>query len=237
MNDSHPPKSVTAEAVDWSTTKGIALIVEDQPGAREFLSGAVREVFCGLEIVTTKSIAETERWLKLWNGWGRTPSLRLALVDIGLPDGSGIRLLEQLSADEPTTLSLVVTIFRDDDHLFDALRAGAYGYLLKDDEPAVFLETLKRLQRDEPPLSPSVARRLLAHFHSPSKSNEGEAELTMRQRETLTLLAQGLTVPEAADRMGLSAQTVAGYVKIIYHKLHVSTRAEATREAVRRGLV
>jgi len=114
--------------------------------------------------------------------------------------------------------------------------AGARGYLLKDEEQDLLVGILRRIDRGEPSLSPSIAHRLLAHFRGPVAKAHDEAGLTPREIETLTLLARGLTVAEAAARMGLRPQTVASYVKVIYQKLRISTRAEAAREAVRRGL-
>lgn len=164
--------------------------------------------------------------------------LALALVDLGLPDGSGVELIRCLRKEEQEAINVVLTIHGEDSFLFEALTAGAYGYLLKDSNDKALVAMLKRLEGDEPPLSPAIARRLLHHFHGkPLLSTNDDCELTPRERETLSHLASGLTVPEAAAYMGISRQTVAGYVKAIYEKLHVSNRAQATLEAIRRGLV
>jgi DNA-binding NarL/FixJ family response regulator len=163
----------------------------------------------------------------------------LALIDLGLPDGSGLQIIEALKRDVPNCVTVVSTVFDDDAHLFPALRAGAQGYVLKD-EPIESLATmLTGIVSGQPPLSPSIARRLLRHFQplgsTPTGSND--SELTARETEVLRLIAKGFTVPQVADTLTLTRNTVAGYLKDIYRKLRVSTRAEATLEAARRGLV
>lgn len=217
-----------------SLTEGFCLIVEDQAETTEFLRNAVAQAFPKLNIVTFAEVKEARVWLQRRD---RKPSLALALVDLGLPDGSGLDVLRLIKEHEPEARAVVITIYDSDATLFDALSAGASGYILKGEEPFFLVEILKRIENGEPPLSPSIARRLLNHFAGTKTEKPSEAELTSREKETLTLLARGMTVPESAQQMGLSASTVAGYVKIIYQKLHVSNRAEATREAIRRGLV
>ena len=218
------------------------LLVEDQDATTAFLQQALSTAFPGIKVTSRRNLRDAQAWLwersKLTGG--REP-LPLALVDLGLPDGSGIELIRQLKVTEPETKCVVVTIYDDDAYLFEALSAGASGYILKDENPPFIVNILKRVLTDEPPLSPAIARRLLSHFHAPAPEPPAEstkgADLTPRERETLTLISRGLTVAETAQQLGLSPQTVAGYVKIIYQKLHVSNRVEAAREAIRRGLV
>jgi len=207
------------------------LLVEDQPTTREWMRGVLQRAFPGIEIATTASLKATHAWLDR-NGEG----LWLAILDLGLPDGSGIDIVRRLQADFPTVLPVVATIYDDETHLFDAIAAGARGYVLKDEEADFLVGYLQRIERGEPPLSPSIALRMLAHFRAPAARRDDEAGLSPRETEVLTLLARGLTVAEAARRLGLQPQTVASYVKVIYQKLCISSRAEATREAIRRGL-
>lgn len=216
---------------------GLCLLVEDQPEVSDHIASALAAAFPELSLQVLSSFKEAQSWILGREREDGGPPLSLGLIDLGLPDGSGVDLIRLLAEKEPRTKSVVITIYDDDAYLFEALSAGASGYLLKEEEPGLFVEILRRLGHGEPPLSPSIARRLLTHFHgAPEKKSSGD-ELTARERETLTLLAKGLTVAEAAKKMRLSAQTVAGYVKIVYQKLHVSNRAEATREAIRRRLV
>lgn len=212
------------------------LIVEDQEATCDYLEKAVVEAFPDLDPIIVRTVKASRGWLDQAENRSEGTRLNLALVDLGLPDGSGLEVIRLLAQTRPNLPIVVITIYDDDTHLFAALAAGASGYILKDDDQKSLVDLLRRIQRAEPPLSPSIARRLLQHFRPAAASIPGEIALTVREQETLTLLAKGFTVPEAAKHMNLSAQTVAGYVKVIYQKLHVSSRAEATREAIRRGL-
>lgn len=214
------------------------LLVEDQSATLDFLKGIVAEAFPGIKLLCFSSLREVQIWIAS-RECEKQPKdrLKIALVDLGLPDGSGIDVLKHLSAVEPNAQSVVITIYDDDAYLFEALAAGASGYLLKADDRLFLLEALRRFETGQPPLSPAIARRLLGYFRTVETVLPTEGELSSRERETLTLLAKGMTVPEAAVQMKLSPQTVAGYVKIIYQKLHVTNRVEAVREAIRRGWV
>ncbi|HET9237840.1 MAG TPA: response regulator transcription factor [Oligoflexus sp.] len=212
----------------------LCLLVEDQPQFGAFLQQAVELAFPGIKVIRFMSLRETRMWL---DATRISSSLQFALIDLGLPDGSGVELIRELSARWPEVLNVVVTIFREDSCLFEAIAAGAFGYILKDECQDLMVDTLRRLQRREPPISPSIARRLLAHFQSPRLLANPSVHLTAREKQTLTLLVRGFTVAEVAKHLALSPQTVSGYVKIIHQKLHVSNRAEAVREALRLGLV
>ena len=214
-----------------------ALIVEDLPDIRAWLSEAAREAFPGL---TVTAVGRCDEAL------AAIPRERfdLALVDLGLPDGSGLDVLAALRSLQPSALAVVVTIHDDDDHLFPALQAGAFGYLLKEQPREALVPQLLRMTQGEPPLSPPIARRVLAHFTAgPSRRQallreaEDEVRLTEREAEVLQRVAKGFTLPEIAQQFGLSRHTVADHIKQIYRKLNVSSRAEAALEAARRGLV
>jgi DNA-binding NarL/FixJ family response regulator len=217
-------------------SKRQCLLVEDQAANRDWLEAALNHAFGDVTIQIAKTLKEADAWLDA----GGTQGLWLALIDLGLPDGSGTQLIRRLRDEAPQAVLVVATIYDDDQHLFDALAAGVHGYLLKDQDVDSLAALLQRVEHGEPPLSPSIARRLLGHFAAPGRPAAGpgddETALTSRETETLTLLARGLTINEVARALGLKPQTVAGYVKVIYQKLNVSTRAEATLKAVRRGL-
>lgn len=167
--------------------------------------------------------------------------LDLALIDLGLPDGSGVDVVAELHSRQPDAQAVVVTIHDDDDHLFPALQAGAFGYLLKDQAAHVLVDQFRRMSQGEPPLSPAIARRVMAHFASRSSQRERpkhlpEVVLTDRENEVLLRVAKGFTLPEIAAQLNLSRHTISDYVKQIYRKLNVSSRAEAALEAQRLGL-
>lgn len=213
------------------------LIVEDQKASVEFIKSLVRATFPEAPIEVARSFKSAQKLLKkrgLQKGKG---SLGLALVDIGLPDGSGIDVIQSISLSDPDAIPIVVTIYDDDSLLFRALSAGAKGYLLKESDPASLVEMVRRVEKNEPPLSPAIARKLIHYFQENKADNYSESRLSPREHETLMLVSRGLTVPEVSKQLGLSAQTVSGYVKIIYQKLHVSNRVELIREAIRRKLI
>ena len=174
----------------------------------------------------------------------REHSFDLALIDLGLPDGSGVDVVAALHRNQPQALPVVVTIYDDDDHLFPALQAGAFGYLLKEQPKDILVAQLLRMAQGEPPLSPPIARRVLSYFASANQRRtqllrqvEDEVALTERETDVLQRVAKGYTMPEIALQFGLSKHTVADHIKQVYRKLDVSSRAEATLEAARRGLV
>ena len=164
----------------------------------------------------------------------------IALVDLGLPDGSGVDVVTKLRDVQPDSQSVVVTIHDDDEHLFPALQAGAFGYILKEQPRELIIEQLQRISQGEPPLSPSIARRVMAYFANKAKPQVNpqlaHVSLTDRESEVLLRVAKGYTLPEIGVQLGLSRHTIADYVKQIYRKLNVSSRAEAALEAQRLGL-
>ena len=178
--------------------------------------------------------------------------LRTALPEVGpvdcadwtLPDGDSEELIRTLVAKLAQVTVIVATIHHDDDHVFQALRAGASGYLLKSESAAVVTAQLQRLRVGEPALSPSVARRVLRYFRvtpqpdgAAREARVPRVDLTERERDVLRLIGKGYRVLEVSDLLGISAHTVTSYVRDIYRKLGISSRAEAATEAIRRGLV
>ena len=161
---------------------------------------------------------------------------QLVLLDNNMPELNGVETLKRLREQGYTGKVLLFTVSDDEADVRDALRFGADGYLLKEDRFEVLVEELQKIVRGQPPLSPSIARRLLRHFQPPVAASDGAA-LTARENDVLRLVAKGLTTAEVAELLALSRHTVAGYLKDIYRKLSIGTRAEATLEAARRGLV
>lgn len=204
------------------------LVLDDDAAARDWLQAAVRQAFSDAELVAAGSLREARVAL-------RTMSPDLALVDLDLPDGSGVSLIELLARPPHRTTSIVSTVFADDQHLFPALRAGAAGYLLKDESIERLAELLRQTMQGKPPLSAPIATRLLGYFHEPDVP--ATTSLTQREQEVLTLLAKGLTIGDVARALEITPNTAASYTKSLYRKLEVTNRAEATLEATRRGLI
>jgi DNA-binding NarL/FixJ family response regulator len=213
------------------------LIVEDQPDASAFFAAAAAEAFPGAVIETAEACKPALRWLS-----DRAAGPTVALIDLGLPDASGCALIRAIGEGHAEVLPIVVTIYDDDAHLFGAMSAGAQGYLLKDQDRSALVRNLHRIVAGEPVMSPAIARRVLQHFRDTGPAREQRAaearpSLTPRETEVLGLIARGMRVGEAARLLGLTEHTVAGYVKGIYQKLNVSSRAEAALEAAKLGLV
>jgi DNA-binding NarL/FixJ family response regulator len=204
------------------------LVLEDRDDARRWLVQAVESAFPGCRVSATARISEARACIAQ-----HAPGV--AIIDLSLPDGSGIEIIELLRARAPACRTVVATVFADDQHLFAALRAGARGYVLKEETNAHLVEQLRAFARGTPMLSPPIADRLVRFFHP--EDGTGTAELSGREREVLVLLAKGLSILKVAVMLGISPNTASTYTKGVYRKLGVTTRAEATLEATRRGLV
>ncbi len=211
------------------------LLLEDLPEIRVWLRKLVLQVFPGATISESSRVQDA---LALVAG----VKFDLALIDLGLPDGSGFDVVTKLRDMQPDAQSVIVTIHDDDEHLFPALQAGAFGYILKEQARELITEQLQRISQGEPPLSPSIARRVMAYFSAKAKPTAASlnampvVNLTDRESEVLLRVAKGYTLPEIGVQLGLSRHTIADYVKQIYRKLNVSSRAEAALEAQRLGL-
>ncbi len=150
------------------------------------------------------------------------------LVDINLPDQSGIECVRQLKPKLPQTQFIMVTVYGDSEHIFQALAAGASGYLLKRLTREKLLIALEEVHNGGSPMSSSIARKVVQFFRSTPVPSHAELEsLSPRELDVLRLLAEGYVNKEIAERLGLSAPTVATYIRRIYDKLHVHSRAAA----------
>lgn len=211
-----------------------ALVLEDHAESREWLTGLLHDAYPGIEVVAVRTLAEALEQVA-------SRCFGIALVDISLPDGCGTELVRVVRGSAANTYVVMASIFDDDEHLFSALQAGAQGYLLKDQPRSRLLSQLQGIVRGEPPLSPSIARRMLRHFRAvpaaPTREPGNSQGLSERETEVLRLLARGFTRSDIAQALAITPNTVAGHVKNIYRKLDVSGRAEATLEAVRLGVV
>ena len=187
------------------------------------------------------------------------------LVDLGLPDGSGIDVIRAAQIHWPTCAAMVCTTFGDEAHVLRSIEAGAAGYLLKDGEPASMLDEIRILHGGGSPISPLIARQILTRFRDrgslrntsngaltgagaapalPITSRRTEIDagdeslaLSSREHEVLGLITKGFTAEEIAKLMQISVHTVQTYVRRVYSKLKVSSKAEAIYEAHHQGLV
>ena len=161
----------------------------------------------------------------------------VVLMDLQMPDLSGIEATREILAAQPAVRILVVTLFEDDDSVFLALRAGARGYVLKDADEEELIGAIRAVAGGAAIFSPSIATRVLTLFSQPRKSMpEVFPTLTEREREILELLARGLPNARIAHNLGISVKTVGNHVSIIFGKLQVADRAEAIVRAREAGL-
>jgi DNA-binding NarL/FixJ family response regulator len=161
----------------------------------------------------------------------------VVLCDIGLPEMSGIDGLKLLKSRYPDLLLLMLTVYDDDERIFDAMCAGACGYLLKKTPPARLLESLKEAVDGGAPMSPEVARRVIALFREMHPRERDEYELTPHETRLLKLFVEGHNYKTAAAELGVSVNTVNFHVRRIYDKLQVHSRSEAVAKALINRLV
>jgi DNA-binding NarL/FixJ family response regulator len=167
--------------------------------------------------------------------WSEVPDV--ALVDIGLPGMSGIDGLSRLREKYPTVALLMLTVYEDDERIFEALCAGASGYLLKKTPPNKLLECLEEVLRGGAPMSPEVARRVLRLFREIRPPGRVEYDLTPHELRLLRLLVEGHNYQSAASELGVSFSTINFHMQNIYGKLQVHSKSEAVAKALRQRLV
>lgn len=205
------------------------LIIEDLLETSQWISRVVGETFPGASLATAESVREALDFLqkKVYD---------LVLIDLGLPDGSGLDVLRFLQRHQSPSLTVVLTVMEEDEMLLAAFSAGANGYLLKEQSAPEMKENLIRLKNGSPILSPTIARRLIEHFRQTGPAKAEESGLTPREIEILALIARGFRNRDVAEKLNVSENTVASHIKSIYQKLAISSRAEASFFATKFGL-
>jgi DNA-binding NarL/FixJ family response regulator len=151
----------------------------------------------------------------------------IILMDIGLPNISGIEGVRTVKAHFPGIHVLMFTVFDDDEKIFDAIRAGASGYLLKKTPPAEIIEAVRDLYRGGAPMTSSIARRVIQSFQAAPSTTVEDYQLTVRENEILYSLVDGLSYKKIADKYCVSISTIRTHICNIYNKLHVNSKAEA----------
>jgi DNA-binding NarL/FixJ family response regulator len=201
-------------------------IVEDDEGIRSSLSALIKRA---KDFKLTGEYANGESALK------EIPKNLpdVVLMDINLPGMKGYECVRQLKLAQPTVQFLMLTVYEDSDSLFNSLRAGASGYLLKRTASARLLEAIRDVFEGGSPMTPQLARRVVQFFSKPTTGTPQLARLTPAEREFLDQLANGYAYKEIADRMGISIDTVRSYVRTVYEKLHVHSRTEAVVKYLR----
>ncbi|MBX3599398.1 MAG: response regulator transcription factor [Rubrivivax sp.] len=212
------------------------LLLEDDPATRERLAGIVA-ASPGLELAA--AFGELRAALA-WLAVHEPP--QVLLVDLHLPDGSGVDLIRAARRLAPQAEAMVISVFGDEAHVVTAIEAGATGYLLKDASAEEIGQAITRLLAGEAPISSAIARHLLRRFRAaPAAASAappaGASPLTPREGEVLALIAKGLSYQRIAEALGMSPHTVTSHIKQIYRKLAVNSRGEAVFEAQQLGLL
>jgi DNA-binding NarL/FixJ family response regulator len=203
------------------------LVVEDDPRFRTAFTAAIAGSRDLELLAQAASLGEAFTLLS-----GSAPDV--LLVDLGLPDGSGVDLIRAARVAWPTTDIMVSSVFGDESHVLRSIEAGAVGYLLKDSEPERIVEQIRSLRSGGSPISPLIARQVLARLHAPS--TPAETSLSVRETEVLSYITKGFSYDEIVRLLQISRPTVLTYVRRIYAKLQVNSKTEAVYEARKQGL-
>jgi DNA-binding NarL/FixJ family response regulator len=197
-------------------------IVEDDAGIRQGLEWLLKSSpeFCC--VASCQNAGEALRLLP-------KAAPQVILMDINLPDRSGIECAAQIKEVLPSTQIVMITVYDDDEKVFNALRAGASGYILKRTPPKKILQAIREVHAGGVPMSGEIARKLLTVFREPpsAPAQADEENLSPREQEVLELLSRGCANKEIADKLSLSIETVTWHLKHIYSKLHVRSRTQA----------
>jgi len=155
----------------------------------------------------------------------------IVIMDINLPGMSGIECIRRIKNKTPRTQFMMFTVYENDEKVFEALKAGASGYLLKNTGLTQLVEALKELYLGGSPMSANIARKLVTLFREEHREADPPTGLSNRENEILQLLSKGLLYKEIADQLGISVNTVRQHIHKIYEKLHVQNRTEAINKA------
>ena len=215
------------------------LIVEDEGLIQERLRNILAELgYDNDGLIFAKNLKEAFLHIEQQH-------ISLALVDLGLPDGNGIELIEKLRAQDSSALILVISAWSTQESLFSAIKAGATGYVLKERDDAEVLLSIRSILRGGAPIDPFIAQEILKQISASvitaakdGKSLDSEvALLTNRETEILDLVAQGMSNKEIAEQLFVSKYTVESYIKHIYRKLSVTKRTKAVSTARSLGIL
>ena len=206
------------------------IIIEDKPQIREGLAALINGTEGFVCSGTFDSMEQALPRITFDNA-------DLALVDIGLSGMSGIEGMRLIKKSHPDMLLLVLSVYEDDERIFEALCAGASGYLLKKTPPARLLESLREAVDGGAPMSPEVARRVISIFRDIRPPQNADYELTPHETRLLKLLVEGHNYKTAAAELGVSVNTISFHLKHIYEKLQVHSKSEAVAKALRDHLI
>jgi len=200
------------------------VIVEDLDEVREALKQFI-SLNPEFKVLGTSKTAEEALY--------EIPKLKpdIAIMDINLPGINGIECIREIKSKVPQTQFMMFTVYENDEKVFEALKAGASGYLLKNTGLVQMIEALKELYNGGSPMSANIARKLVKSFQQSDDHHESVGALSGRENEILHLLSKGLLYKEIAEQLSISTNTVRQHIHKIYEKLHVQNRTEAINKA------
>lgn len=212
------PRPIRVSIIEdqYEVREGLALLINGTPGFR--CAGNYRTMEDALLVLETEP-----------------PDV--VLTDLGLPLMSGTEGIRILKDRHPDLPILALTVYNDDEDIFDALCAGASGYLLKNTAPARLLESIREVLNGGAPMSPEVARRVIKLFREISPPAKADYQLTPQETELLKLMVEGHNYKAAAAKLGITINTVSFHVRNIYYKLQVHSKSEAVAKALRNRLI
>ena len=203
-------------------------IVEDDAGVRSTLAKLINSS-PGYRCVSQHSSAE--------DALQAIPEFKpdVALMDINLPGINGVECVRRLKPQLPGTQIIMLTVYQNTEHIFNALAAGATGYLLKQTPPAELLAAIREVNDGGSPMSSHIARKIVQSFQQAAPPSVADASLSPREAQVLDLLAKGFLYKEIADKMAVSYATVHTHIRHVYEKLHVRSRTEAVAKHLGQG--
>ena len=216
-----------------TSTKWRVALLEDDARTRDFFESCVLAH-------ERLNLAASFATLAAARAWFKTNTADVLLCDLSLPDGHGLTLIRELAQQQPACEILVVSVFGDEDSVLACVEAGAVGYIHKDSQPADVAQVIIDIKHGASPISPMVARKLLARLRSvaaPMAASGVQVALTPRESQVLELVARGYAYAEIARLQAVSMHTVQSHIKNLYAKLAVHSRSEAVFEASRMGLL
>jgi DNA-binding NarL/FixJ family response regulator len=207
------------------------MVVEDDPQMCDQITQMVNDSDSCAVVCSARTCAQAREFLD-------HDSLDVLLVDLELPDGSGLELISRTTLLHPGADIMVITVFGDEANVFQALENGASGYLLKDSLPDDFIGVVNLLRAGGAPINPIIARQIVKRFKRSGVAPTATASvLTEREIEILNLIARGFSTSEVAALIQLSPHTVVSHIKKVYRKLRVNSRVEALYEASLLGVL
>ena len=218
------------------------LIVEDDSQMRQFFADSVSRCAELQLMANLGTVAEAKEWMT-----AQADPLDVLLIDLGLPDGSGIDVIRHAMRLNPACECLVISMFGDEDNVLASIEAGALGYIHKDSTPDDIAHTILEMRAGASPISPMIARRVLFKYREKNDAvapkdeslpaSQSDGLLSSREQQVLGLIARGFSYIEIARLQSLSVHTIQTHIKSLYRKLAVHSKSEAVYEATRLGLL